>query len=160
VESFATKTTFSERPLDNRVPRKTIFINSDRKGIFPLVLPKTYLVYGKDVSYAGLETLASEIESKAPPDSKENAYKGLAVFYINDNWLSDLISDFKQNIVEDNIPGPYQHFFYSELTRKISNKYRNNPKKIKEIIDIFSGQKKDWMIDTQMPFVSEIRESR
>jgi len=38
------------------------------------------------------------------------------------------------------------------LTRKIFNKYENNPDKIKETIDRFSRKERQWMLDTRVLF--------
>ena len=163
VDKFAMRTIFSDTHVEggqlksgirlNNVPIKAIFINEDnRYGTFPLTSPESYLVYGKDVSYVGLPRLAEEIESKVPQDSKEYAYKGLAVYYVNDNWLADLIEDFKAGIIKDKVPDPYQHYFYSELTRKIVNKYENNADKIKATINGFDGPEREWMLKTKVPF--------
>ena len=96
--------------------------------------------------------LVDEIESTVPDNSKEYAYKGLAVYYVNDNWLADLLADFKTDIIKGKIPSSYQHYFYGELTRKILNKYKNNPNKIKETIDMFNGRERDWMLKTKITY--------
>ena len=150
VDKIAMRTRFFEMRSNDKAARKIVFVSKIRKGVFPLTSPQSYLVYGKDVSYAGLAQLADEIESKVPDDSKEYAYKGLAVYYVNDNWLADLLEDFKASIIMDKIPGQYQHYFYGELARKIFNKYINNPDKIEETIDMFSGQERQWMLKTKV----------
>jgi len=155
VEIIAAKTLFREITLLPFVSTKTIFISKFREGIFPLTSPYLYLVYGKDVSYVGLSKIAKEIESRAPQIAKEYAYKGLAVYYVNDNWLDDLIEDFKAGVIEENIPPPYQRYFYGELTRKIFNKHKDSPKTLKKIINSFSGLQKQWMLETK--FVSEYK---
>lgn len=152
VDQFALRNSFAEMRMDNDLPRKTVFVSKIRNGIFPLTSPKSYLVFGKDVSYAGLTRLVDEIESTVPDNSKEYAYKGLAVYYVNDNWLADLLADFKTDIIKGKIPSSYQHYFYGELTRKILNKYKNNPNKIKETIDMFNGRERDWMLKTKITY--------
>jgi len=160
VDQFALRTIFNEMPMDNDLPRKTVFVSKIRNGIFPLTSPKSYLVFGEDVSYAGLTRLADEIESRVPDNSKEYAYKGLAVYYANDNWLADLLDDFKAGIIKDKIPPSYQHYFYGELTRKILNKYKNNPNKFKETIDMFNGREKEWMLKTKVTYNAFIDDRR
>lgn len=149
VEKIASQTVFKMKIVGN-VPIKTIFVSKRRRGEFPLKSPQSYIVYGKDISFTGLTQLVGEIESRAPADGKDYAYKGLAVYYINDNWLADLLEEFKAGIIKDLIPGPYQHYFYGELTRKIKNKYKNNPDKVKKTIGMFNGRERDWMLKTKI----------
>ncbi len=152
VERIATKTFFEEFTLRPGIPKKAIFKSKTSEGVFPLTSPQSYFVYGKDVSYVGLSRLADEIESRVSQNDKECAYKGLAVYYVNDNWLDDLLADFKAGIVEENIPPPYQCYFYRELTRKLFNRYRDNPNKLKEIISCFSTSKRYCMLKTEFIF--------
>jgi len=155
VEIFAASTQFQLIDLGTIVPKKIIFNSKIRNAAFPLTSPNSYLIYGKDASYVGLSRIASEIESSVPQIAKEYAYKGLAVYYVNDNWMDDLIDDFKAGVIEENIPPSYQRYFYSELVRKIYNRYRNSPRNLKETINSFTGLQKQWMLETT--FVSEYK---
>lgn len=125
----------SSHGLDINSPLKTIFISKSRNAFFLLNSPESYLCYGIDVSFEGLEKLAIEIKSYVPKEHQEKAFKGLAVFYVNDNWLRDLIGSFKAGIIEKYIPKEHQHYFYEELKQKIANRYKSKPQKIEEIIN-------------------------
>ena len=137
VEVAASKIYFEESGnwMDITSPLKTTFISKSRTAFFLLDSPESYLCYGMDVSFKGLEKLAIEIKAYIPKEHQEKAFKGLAVFYVNDNWLKDLIDSFRAGIIEEYIPREYRHYFYEELKQKIVWRYEDKPQKLKKIID-------------------------
>ena len=145
VEEFGMKTSFVERNFDESVPQKKIYISSTRTAVFPLLTPLSYMVYGKDVSFVGLEKLAEEIRKKAPENAKQYAYMSLAVYYVNDNWLKDLLNDFKTGLIDNNIPDEFQKYFYVSLAAKISSQYYGNNSRIDKTIDMLGDEQKKWM---------------
>ncbi len=143
VEDFGVKTHFVEDVINESVPQKRIYISGTRTGVFSLLTPLSYTVYGKDVSFVGLEQLAGEIHKRVPDEAKQYAYMGLAVYYVNDNWLRDLLNDFRTGLIDKNIPKEFQRYFYISLAAKIFSKYYGNKFKIDNTINILGdGQKK------------------
>ena len=157
VEAFGIKTRFvdyadyniykSVPAINESVPQKKIYISGARTGVFPLLTPLSYTVYGKDVSFAGLEQLAKEIHEKVPDEAKQYAYMGLAVYYVNDNWLKDLLNDFKKGLIDKNIPEEFQQYFYVSLAAKIFSQYHENKSKIDKTIDRLGDKQKKRMLD-------------
>jgi hypothetical protein len=150
VEALATETYFGENLPDESAPKKKIYISDIRRGEYILASPESYVIFGKDVSFTGLETLAKEIKMSVPEEARPFAYGGLAVYYINDNWLRDLLKKFKAGIIEKNIPEEYQRYFYMELARKICSRYQGHQVKIDKLFGVFEGKQKEWMLNTQL----------
>jgi len=138
--------------INKSVPQKKIYISGTRTGVFPLSTPLSYTVYGKDVSFAGLEQLAKEIHEKVPDEAKQYAYMGLAVYYVNDNWLKDLLDDFKTGLIDKNIPEEFQQYFYVSLAAKIFSQYYRNKSKIDKTIDMLGDKQKKRMLDYLMNY--------
>ncbi len=157
VEDVAIKTDFvdysdyniykSVPVIDKSIPQKKIYISRTRTGVFLLGTPLSYTVYGKDVSFVGLGQLAKEIREKVPDRAKQYAYMGLAVYYVNDNWLKDLLKDFKSGLIDGSIPDEFQRYFYVSLAAKIFSKYHGNKSKIDKTIDMLGDKQKKQMLD-------------
>ena len=116
-------------------------------GWLPSDTKETYLLYARDVSYVGMDRILQEID-KMDAEAKEYAYRGLAVYYTNDNWLKDLISEYRLGIIERKIPAEYRLFFYEEIARKIFNYYRGESPQIKRIINKFDAHQRELIAKT------------
>ncbi len=156
VETLAAETSFEEGLADESLPQKKIYINDIRTGRYVLSSLQSYMVFGKDVSFAGLGKLAKEVKMSVPEGAKLFAYEGLAVYYINDNWLKCLLKDFKAGIIEDDIPQEYQRYFYMELARKIHSRYQGNQAKINKVLGMFEGKQKEWMLKTKLKSLKDL----
>jgi tetratricopeptide (TPR) repeat protein len=152
VETIATKTYFTSHPIDESIRQKRIYITDTRSSGFVLSSVRSYMVFGKDVSFAGLEQLAEEIRKEVPEEAQLYAYKGLAVYYVNDNRLKVLLKDFRAGVIEKNIPGAFQSYFYKELSRKIYSRYHKDEAKSGAISNMFEDKQRAWMLETSFVY--------
>ncbi len=159
VEAIAARTRFQEISLPPGVLGKTIFVSATRHPVAALGPPASYLIYGKDVSFAGLEALAAQIENELPEDMREFAYQGLAVYYTNDNWLNDLLEDFGQGVIRDHIPEQHRWYFYNELARKLTHVYRDRPERILAAIARFDETERELLMQLRSALPSRTQAS-
>jgi hypothetical protein len=106
-------------------PIKRICVNPKIGRLpFQFLRDREYLLYGIDVTFAGLEALASEIQSRPfSEQSKELAFMSLAVYYNSNYWKSCLLDAYSQGQVAKVVPEPYRKYFYQEFGRRLRSQH-------------------------------------
>jgi hypothetical protein len=121
IDSIAANVTYGEDVQKTRYT-KTIFISKIRKAFIPLDSSHYQYLYGVDIAYKGLSAIVEEIKQNADTVFQEKAFSGLAVFYVNDTWKSQIIKDLRSKIIQNTIPHKFQKYFYQEIRRKMDLK--------------------------------------
>lgn len=160
VEKVGNNKLFYDQPLgdanttviiveDVTYPIKKICVNKkiNRFG-FQLLHGKEYLVYGIDVTFSGLETLANEIQSR-PFSEKERelAFMSLAVYYNSDHWMSFLFDAYRQGQVSKVVPEFYRKYFYQEFGRRLRSERSITLEKMNTLIAELTDEQKSDIIE-------------
>ena len=126
------------------------FTPASRYALMQMNSREDYLLYGIDVAYLGLDLLVQDINERVRSDYLEYVYRGLAVFYMNEYWMRDILSDFKSGKIDQLIPFSYQKYFYDELARKLVDRY-DEVKQIKKKIQGLSLEKIEEAFNRNFP---------
>ena len=125
--------------------------------------PYLYLMFGINIGDGIGRDLDSSINAQISKHIKNSfnrhyMYEGIALSITN-RLFKDVMKIFRSGSVDLNIPNEYRHYFYTELGRRIGERYKGRAKDVEALINDFNER---WRPYIYRGFIASLgdRESR